>query len=123
MCLIFFFYLINFTFQPAASSPSSPPLTPLLPQDVSSIHPSSLLTQKGAGLLCTSGKQGISSCCKIKNLPPYSGWTRQSSLRNRFPRVNQSIRAATATISRTDQDTKLSHIETFFLIMVYLLLH
>lgn len=65
MGLIFFFYLINFTFQPAASSPSSPPLTPLLPQDISSIHPSSLLTQKGAGLLCTSGKQGIKAAVRL----------------------------------------------------------
>lgn len=114
-----YFNLISFASQPAASSRSSP-LTPLLPQDLSSIHPSSLYTQKGASLLCTSGKQGISSCFKIKHLPLYSGWTRQSSLRNRFPRAKQSTRDSPCSHIQ-DQDTKLSHIGTFFLIRLSLL--
>lgn len=114
MCLTYFLNLINFTSQPAPFPSSSLPFTPLLPQD----HP--LPIQKGAGLLCTSGKPGISNCCKIKHLLLHSGWTMQSSLRNRFPRANQSTRNSSCSHIQ-GQDTKLSHIGTFFLIRVSLL--
>lgn len=74
-----------------AASPRSSPSTPS--PNTHPFHTPVLCIHWERGWPPTSiTKHGIWSCHKTRHLFLYSGWTRHSSMRNIFPRTNQSIR-------------------------------
>lgn len=72
----------------AAFPPSSPPTLPFPPLP----RPPLLCILSGKGKHPMDiNKAQVSSCCETKHLPLSSGWARQPSRKDRFPRASQSI--------------------------------